>query len=139
METREDGDDLIITFKGRGNEIDRNVFAAKLIGKKNNGDWFFGYSRLPGVKYKEGYLSARAPKLVEEGDKKFVEVEIQNFGEAESRKTYVYVLQVKFHMRNKIAQGTAPELGPMEKTILKIPLSPEIELGEDPEIVVAIR
>ncbi len=51
--TKRKGEDLIVTFSGRGNGINGGDFAAKLHGKMKNGDWFFGYSRLPGVKYLE--------------------------------------------------------------------------------------
>lgn len=44
IETKISGEDLIVTFEGNGNGITDNNFAAKLIGKTQDGKLLFGYT-----------------------------------------------------------------------------------------------
>ena len=45
LKTENDGNDLIITFDGKGNGITEKEFAPKLIGRYKNGKMLYGYAR----------------------------------------------------------------------------------------------
>lgn len=133
------GKDLIVTFSGEGNGIDQDNFTAKLIGKTNDGDWIFGYSRLPGVKYLEPALSVRNPILKRDDKQTIIEVEVQNFGQVDSKRNIVYILSVKNNQRFRIASSIVGKLAPFEKITLKIPISPNTKIGEKPELKAVIK
>ena len=78
LKTQVDGNDLIVTFKGKGSGITAEEFAPKLIGKDRQGKMVFGYARLPYVDYLPAILSARRP--VYDKAKGCINVEVQNFG-----------------------------------------------------------
>jgi hypothetical protein len=137
--TKKIGKDLLVTFSGRGNGIDGSNFAAKMIGKTDDGEWFYGYSRLPGVKYIKPFLSAREPKLITEGEERFIEVEVQNFGQVKTIKNKIHILHVKFSQRLLIATKVVEGLEPFEKITIRIPVDPSVKFASIPEIVVAIR
>ncbi len=72
------GNDLIVTFNGKGSGIDEDEFAPKMIGNDRNGKLLFGYASLPYVDYKPAILSSLCPRYDEK--KKAFEIEVQNFG-----------------------------------------------------------
>lgn len=78
LKTQVDGNDLIVTFKGKGSGITAEEFAPKLIGKDSQGKMVFGYAKLPYVNYLPAILSARRP--VYDKAKGCINVEVQNFG-----------------------------------------------------------
>lgn len=53
IDTQEAGRDLILLFEGKGNGLSNDNFAAKLLGKKADGNLLFGYARLPWMDYPE--------------------------------------------------------------------------------------
>lgn len=53
LKTKKAGTDLILVFDAVGHGITAEEFAPKLIGKTTNGEFLYGYTRLPWVDYKE--------------------------------------------------------------------------------------
>ena len=91
LKTENDGNDLIITFDGKGNGITEKEFAPKLIGRYKNGKMLYGYARLPYVDYVEPILSARAPVFSESQKGWNGNIEVQNFGQVSSQKASVKI------------------------------------------------
>lgn len=89
LKTQVDGNDLIVTFKGKGSGITAEEFAPKLIGKDSQGKMVFGYAKLPYVNYQPAILSARRP--VYDKAKGCINVEVQNFGLSASSATEIEV------------------------------------------------
>lgn len=83
LKSRPDGDNLIVTFRGKGSGIQADEFAPKLIGRTKEGKLLYGYARLPYVDYQPALVSARRPAY--DPDKRQLKVEIQNFGLSASR------------------------------------------------------
>lgn len=90
IRSKADGNDLIVTFKGKGSGITPDEFAPKLIGKNKQGKMVFGYARLPYVDYQPAILSARRPVYDKENES--IKVEIQNFGLSASKPTKIEIL-----------------------------------------------
>jgi hypothetical protein len=44
--SKNDGNDLIVEFDGKGNDITNNNFAGKILGKTNSGDLIIGFTKL---------------------------------------------------------------------------------------------
>ena len=81
MESRKDGENLILTFKGLGNGFKDSNFAGKLIGKTTSGKLLFGYVKLPWINYSEPILTAsRKAKIKKKGSKFIVELGLKNMG-----------------------------------------------------------
>lgn len=76
VKSRKDGNDLIVTFKGKNSGIDADEWAPKLIGSDKKGKLLWGYARLPYVNYNPSVLSASAPR--QRNNKQYIE--IGNFG-----------------------------------------------------------
>lgn len=105
----------------------------------NDGNWIFGYSRLPGVKYLEPAVSIRNPILKSGENQTIIEVEVQNFGQVDSKRNIVYILSVKNNQRFRIGSSIVGKLVPFEKITLKIPISPNTKIGEKPELKAVIK
>lgn len=76
IKARQEGDDLIVTFQGKGSGIDAAEWAPKLIGRSKSGKLLWGYAKLPYVDYQPAVLSPSAPW--EENGKQYVK--IGNYG-----------------------------------------------------------
>ena len=83
VKSRPDGNDLIVTFRGKGHGITADEFAPKLIGRTRQGALLYGYARLPYVDYQPALVSARRPEY--DKGQGVLKVEIQNFGLSASR------------------------------------------------------
>lgn len=90
LKSRNQGNDLIVVFNGKGSGITADEFAPKMIGKDKSGNLIYGYARLPYVDYQPALLSARRP--VYDKDKAELKVEIQNFGLSASVPTEIEVI-----------------------------------------------
>jgi len=111
------GDDVVVTFEGKGNGFTEDNFAGKLLGRDKQGGLIFGYSRLPGVTYIEPVLSARKPELTNGGNE--VKVKIENFGQVASKKADVSIWLESGDKSNEIANGDFAALQPFEgKTLI---------------------
>jgi hypothetical protein len=126
MKTENEGKDLVVFFEGKGNGISEKNFAAKLIGKTNDGGLLFGYARLPWLAYRESILSARKPEISTRKGKSIVEFEVQNFGEVPSPQTQVNVA-IGADDEGVILEGSIPPLKPYEKTTVRIKTDSEID------------
>ena len=118
LRSRADGEDLIVTFSGKGSGITADEFAPKLIGRTTGGDLLYGYARLPYVDYKPALLSACRPWY--DAEKKALCVKVENFGLSASRPSEVEVRVGDA----TLATGEIPALAPYGETDLSLnPLS----------------
>ena len=138
LKTENDGDDLIITFDGKGNGITENEFAPKLIGRYKNGKMLYGYARLPYVDYVEPILSARAPVFSESQKGWNGNIEVQNFGQVSSQKASVKIEYKKEGKMIKVASAAVPALKPYEKADIRFATKADFEKGEDYNFLVTI-
>lgn len=138
QKTENDGNDLIVTFDGKGNGITEQEFAPKLIGKYKNGRMLYGYARLPYVDYIEPILSARAPVFTQEGKKWNCRIEVQNFGQVSSQKASISIEYTKEGKTVKVASATVPALKPYEKRDVECMAANVFEKGEKYNFLVTI-
>lgn len=138
LKTENDGDDLIVTFDGKGNGITKDEFAPKLIGKYRNGKMLYGYARLPYVDYIEPILSARAPVFAVSGKGMTGHIEVQNFGQVASQKASVKIEYKKEDKLINVASATVPVLKPYEKTELQFSCKNGFEKGGKYDFVVTV-
>jgi hypothetical protein len=120
LKTEKLGNDLIVTFDGKGNGLTDDNFAAKLLGKTQKGELLFGYARLPDVDYIEPALSAKLPVFEKENDLYKIEVEIQNFGQVESKISILKLINKREEAERVFAEAEIPILKPFEKTIVQL-------------------
>lgn len=138
LTTENAGKDLIVIFNGKGNGITKDEFAPKLIGKYKDGRMLYGYARLPYIDYIEPILSARAPVFTESGKGLECTVEVQNFGQVESKKALVEVGYKKEGKTIKVASGMVPALKPYEKTDLLLSAKDRFEEGKEYDLIVTL-
>ena len=138
LTTENAGKDLIVTFNGKGNGITKDEFAPKLIGKYKDGRMLYGYARLPYIDYIEPILSARAPIFTKSGKGLECTVEVQNFGQVESKKALVEVGYKKEGKTIKVASGMVPALKPYEKTDLLLSAKDRFEEGKGYDLIVTL-
>jgi hypothetical protein len=138
LTTENAGKDLIVTFNGKGNGITKDEFAPKLIGKYKDGRMLYGYARLPYIDYIEPILSARAPVFTKSGKGLECTVEVQNFGQVESKKALVEVGYKKEGKTIKVASGMVPALKPYEKTDLLLSAKDRLEEGKEYDLIVTL-
>ena len=138
LKTETDGNDLIVTFDGKGNGMTEDEFAPKLIGKYKNGKMLYGYARLPYIDYIEPILSARAPVFVQSDKGWEGNIEVQNFGQVSSQKASVKIEYKKDGKMIKVASATVPPLTPYEKTDVRFVTKANFEKAEDFEFLVTI-
>lgn len=138
LTTENAGKDLIVTFNGKGNGITKDEFAPKLIGKYKDGRMLYGYARLPYIDYIEPILSARAPVFTKSGKGLECTVEVQNFGQVESKKALVEVGYKKEGKTIKVASGMVSALKPYEKTDLLLSAKDRFEEGKEYDLIVTL-
>ena len=138
LTTENAGKDLIVTFNGEGNGITKDEFAPKLIGKYKDGRILYGYARLPYIDYIEPILSARAPVFTKSGKGLECTVEVQNFGQVESKKALVEVGYKQEGKTIKVASGMVPALKPYEKTDLLLSAKDRFEEGKEYDLIVTL-
>lgn len=138
LTTENAGKDLIVTFNGKGNGITKDEFAPKLIGKYKDGRMLYGYARLPYIDYIEPILSARAPVFTKSGKGLECTVEVQNFGQVESKKALVEVGYKKEGKTIKVASGMVPALKPYEKTDILLSVKDRFEEGKEYDLIVTL-
>ena len=139
LKTETDGNDLIVTFDGKGNGMTEDEFAPKLIGKYKNGKMLYGYARLPYIDYIEPILSARAPVFVQSDKGWEGNIEVQNFGQVSSQKASVKIEYKKDGKMIKVASATVPPLTPYEKTDVRFVTKANFEKAEDYDFPVTQR
>ena len=138
LTTENAGKDLIVTFNGKGNGITKDEFAPKLIGKYKDGRMLYGYARLPYIDYIEPILSARAPIFTKSGKGLECTVEVQNFGQVESKKALVEVGYKKEGKTINVASGMVPALKPYEKTDILLSAKDRFEEGKEYDLIVTL-
>jgi hypothetical protein len=120
IKTEKSGNDLIVSFNGKGNGLTDNNFAAKLLGKTTKDKLLFGYARLPWVNYLESALSARLPVFTRNENGFKIAVEVQNFGQVKSYSSTLQISAEKDGQDLKIASGKVPDLAPFKKSIIEL-------------------
>lgn len=109
LKTRNEGDDLIVVFNGKGSDITTDEFAPKLIGRSTKGELLYGYARLPYVDYAPALLSARSPQYDKE--RGVLKVRVGNWGLSASQQAQVEVLCDG----KTVATGQVQALSPYEE------------------------
>lgn len=117
VKTRNQGDDLIVVFDGRGSGITSEEFAPKLIGRNKNGELLYGYASLPYVDYSPAILSARCP--VYDAQQNVLKVKVANFGLSASEPADV---EIKCSGKT-VATGRVAVLQPYEEKELPLTVS----------------
>lgn len=132
IKTHTEGNDLIVTFNGKGSGITPDEFAPKLIGRTTKGELLFGYARLPYVDYTPALLSARCPQY--DRELRTLKVKVENFGLSASLPA-----EVEIRLNGKtMAQEKIASLKPYEETELELVPSFEPQ-DENPAYEVIIR
>lgn len=138
VKTEHDGDDLIVIFDAKGSGITEEEFAPKMIGRYINGKMLYGYARLPYIDYIEPILSARAPVFTESEEGWSVSMEIQNFGQVESKRSSVKIEYKKDGKLTELVSGNVPVLQPYGKTNLHFNCKDIFEKDEEYEFLITI-
>lgn len=126
LKTRNEGDDLIVVFSGKGSGITADEFAPKLIGRSTKGELLYGYARLLYVDYAPALLSARCPQYDKEQG--VLKVKVGNFGLSASQPVQV---EVRYEGQ-VVAEGDVHALSPYEEVELSLP--PSVTLADAPAV-----
>ncbi|WP_339880637.1 glycoside hydrolase family protein [uncultured Algoriphagus sp.] len=137
VSTKPKGNDLEITFEGKGNGFKEDNFAGKMLGKDRNGEMVFGYSRLPWVDYNQAILSARKPEILKE--KGIVSVKVENFGQVNSKKTVVSVEIFEDGKSAFVSTKKIKGIEPFEGVTVDLPYDKLIPLGTNLSFKVSIQ
>ena len=124
LKTRDDGDDLIVVFSGKGSGITADEFAPKLIGRGTKGELLYGYARLPYVDYAPALLSARCPQYDKEQN--VLKVKVGNFGLSASQPARVEVRCGE----QMVVESEVRALSPYEE--VELSLTPSVKLADEP-------
>ncbi|MEM9143683.1 MAG: glycoside hydrolase family protein [Bacteroidota bacterium] len=127
---RQSGEDLIVTFKGKGHGITDDNFVGKLLGKSSKGKILFGYARLPKTNYSEPILSAGLPKIISEENGEQLGVEVQNFGQVPSKASKIVVQYFDGDMERVTLSGKVPKLYPFQKESIPLGYHKTLEKGK---------
>ena len=139
IDSRKEGEDLVLIFEGKGNGLTADNFAGKLLGKTNSGQLLFAYCRLPGVVYNEAILSAKGPVIKASKGQSIAQVEVQNFGQVRSN---VSSIKIKMQVNGKsrtIATSKVRPLEAFEKTTVSLKLKQAFKKSEAYTIEVIIN
>lgn len=120
IKTEKSGKDLILIFEGNKTGLQKNNFAAKLLGKTKKGKLLYGYARLPGVNYNEQALSCRFPILSLNSRHLKIELEVQNFGQITSSLSNVKIEYLEKGEWTLIQKANIKQLKPFEKTTISL-------------------
>ncbi|TXE13404.1 glycoside hydrolase family protein [Algoriphagus aquimarinus] len=131
------GNDLEITFEGKGNGFKEDNFAGKMLGKNQNGEMVFGYSRLPWVDYNQAILSARKPEILKEQG--IVRVKVENFGQVNSKKAMVSVEIFEDGKSAFVSTKKIKGIQPFEGVTVDLPFDEFIPLGTNLSFKVSIQ
>jgi len=130
ISTEKSGKNLIVNFEWNNTtQIPVDEYALKLIGKNNSDKLMFGYALLP-QHHLSSMLSSRKPVI--DADTKKISVEIQNFGQKESKAAEI-IIKGKY----ELASGSMKSLKPYEKTVLSLPMKNTSDINE--HIIVQIK
>ncbi|MDY7396896.1 glycoside hydrolase family protein [Aureibaculum sp. 2210JD6-5] len=139
LKTKKKGKDLILVFNGSDNGISENNFVGKLIGKKDKGKLLFGYAQLPKVNYKEPILSARMPKIIPKENGNELAIEVQNFGQVNSKKTKISIQYFQKNIEIETITKKLPKLKPFQKYTIVLDLNKKIMKGENYRFKISIH
>ena len=120
VDSKMKGNDLIITFNGKGNGLSAENFVGKLLGKTSDGELLFGYTRLPWISYYEPILSPKSPEIEQASEGADIQVEIQNFGQVTSSIIPIQIYVKEQNGYEKIAAAELQGIEPFEKIKLRL-------------------
>ncbi|BDD02319.1 glycoside hydrolase family protein [Persicobacter psychrovividus] len=108
------GNDLLLTFKAKGNGFNTDNFAGKLLGSDKDGKLLYAFCRLPWVNYKEPYLSAKYPEisLIENSIK--LDIDIENFGLVTSANAKILIEYQQDNQWKELTRSNLSKLKPFE-------------------------
>lgn len=129
IKTEKSGDDLIVTFNDAGNGVTDDEFAAKMLGKTSSGKLLFGWARLPGVNFIEPALSVCLPKITPNKNGFTLNVEVQNFGQVESKAANLKIVYTKDKKDVEVATAKFSKLKPYELTNVELKCGNLFEKG----------
>lgn len=139
VDTKKDGQDLIVTFDARGHGITEAEFAPKLIGKTKEGKLLYGYVRLPGENYTPALLSPRMPIFRQRDGQMTAETEVQNFGLTESKNSALVLDLREGGKTTQIGTVPLPALKPYAKTIVTFPCNHSFEKGKACDLEISLE
>lgn len=137
LSSKAKGNDLEITFEGKGNGFKEDNFAGKMLGKDIYGEMIFGYSRLPWVVYNEAILSARKPEIFKEEG--IIRVKVENFGQVDSKKAVVTVEIFEDGKSAFVTKKKIKGIKPFEGVTVDLPYDKYIPLGTNLLFKVSIQ
>ncbi|WP_026953609.1 glycoside hydrolase family protein [Algoriphagus vanfongensis] len=112
---------LEIIFDGTESGFTKENFAGKLIGKNQDGELVFGYSRLPGIDYTPAILTTRKPKF--KWDEDLVEVVVENYGLSPSNKSKLQLEIIQDGAVLATETTSIKALKAYEEVVVRLPLS----------------
>lgn len=116
LNTEKDGNDLIVTFEGKGNGITADEFAPKLLGKSSDGLLLYGYARLPSVDVTPPILSAKKPVFTAQDKTISLTTEVENLGQETSSEAHLALECKKDNSYTPVANTTVRRLLPYTRT-----------------------
>lgn len=131
---RSEGNDVIVTFDGKGNGMTKDEFALKLIGRYTGGKLLYGYARIPYMKKTKPLLTPHAPEF--DDDK--CRVAVDNIGQVASGKSAVTVMCVRDGRRMVVAKGEIAPLPAYGSTTVTMPLRIPLSNGVEETMTVTI-
>ncbi|MCF7568849.1 glycoside hydrolase family protein [Sabulilitoribacter arenilitoris] len=131
VKTEKFGNDIIITFEGKGNGLTNDNFVAKIIGKTTDNKLLFSYARLPEINYIEPILSARMPKITKSAEGYDISVEIENFGQVDSQISKLKLVYLDNNIETFLVSAKVPKLKPFEKTIIHLKYKGKMFIGKE--------
>ncbi|MBR8535886.1 glycoside hydrolase family protein [Carboxylicivirga sediminis] len=129
IDSRIDGNDLILVFDAQGNGVTDDNFVIKLVGEMSKGQLLFAYARLPWVDYLEPALSARLPKVQNDNNQMSLSIEVQNFGQQSSCEAKLSVFEDTKNGIVELVSGSIKQIEPYEKILMNLPLDKKLEKG----------
>ncbi|MGY4386088.1 hypothetical protein ACVWYN_003138 [Pedobacter sp. UYP24] len=139
LKTEKSGRDLIVTFDGKDHGIPEDDYVAKLIGKSTSGKLLTGYARLPGINFIEPILSPRMPVLSAKAMGFDASIEIQNFGQVDSKPAVVKLSFVKDGKEVVLPMAKFNKLKPFEKTNVQLNVGKDFKKGVAYDFIVTVN
>jgi hypothetical protein len=118
MEKNKEG--VIITFENNGHGLTEDEFAPKIIGRSKSGNLVFGYTRVPWIAYKEAILSARKPRIVKQGDKQILQVQVDNLGQVKSKDAELELYAINGKEQTFLGKQAIPAIAPYAKAQVEL-------------------
>ena len=117
-----------LIFNHENNCITDDIFAPKMIGHKKDGSMVFGYCRKPWMNYNTEILSARKPIIKIKGNKIFSETLVDNYGQVESKPSFMTISLFANGEEIELASATIPRIKAYAQARIKATHSREADV-----------